>query len=274
MSSKQSNNGIIISALVFGIVIVGYLLLTQKKENFRHRRNAVPQPSNPADFSRPQMANPEFKAPIAPRYPILGENSAPILGQAPNGPMSAAPASPMIPSFIQPAKEGFAVPMQPRLENFAELGGSGAPVPAGVLTSNQVNQALANRVGSGTPAYQDTQDVLPIPDMKNSAGVDPTDPNSFMYDRTIFGQLKRRYGADVDYFRGDLAPKQESRGWFDVAPATSNDLATGYFNNYISVDQETAIRDANFQRNTSVEQLFQNSINPYGDMQKTPYYNV
>jgi hypothetical protein len=269
MSSKQSNNGIIISALVFGIVIVGYLLLTQKKENFRQ----VPQPSNPNQFSRPQMANPGFKAHIAPRYPILGENSAPILGQAPSGPMSAAPASPMMPSFPT-QREGFAVPMQPRLENFAELGGSGAPVPAGVLTSNQVNQALANRVGSGTPAYQDTQDVLPIPDMKNSAGVDPTDPNSFMYDRTIFGKLKRRYGADVDYFRGDLAPKQESRGWFDTAPAASTDLATGYFNNYISVDQETAIRDANFQRNTSVEQLFQNSINPYGDMQKTPYYNV
>lgn len=273
MSSKQSNNGIIISALVFGIVIVGYLLLTQKKENFRHRRNSVPQPSNPADFSRPQGANPQFLAPVYARSQIMGEVTGSIVGQAPSIVTSAAPASPMMPSFPT-KKEGFAVPMQPRLENFAELGGSGAPVPAGVLTSNQVNQALANRVGSGTPAYQDTQDVLPIPDMKNSAGVDPTDPNSFMYDRTIFGQLKRRYGADVDYFRGDLAPKQEARGWFDVAPATSNDLATGYFNNYISVDQETAIRDASFQRNTSVEQLFQNSINPYGDTQRTPYHNV
>jgi hypothetical protein len=158
--------------------------------------------------------------------------------------------------------------------DFQQLGGQGAPIPSGGLTSQQAEDMLRDRVGSGKPEYFDTKELMPVPDMRYTTGLDPTDPVNFMYDRTIFGKLKRRYGTDFDYFRGTLDIKPESRGWFDLSPPTENDIVVGYFNRYLDVEQETAIKDASFTRATPLEDLYKSSINPGGNVQLTRYDHV
>lgn len=155
--------------------------------------------------------------------------------------------------------------------DFQSLGGAAAPIPAGGLTTGQVNDMLRDKIGSGTPEMQETKDLLPVPDMRYTTGLDPTDPQNFMYDRTIFGRLKRRYGNGVDFFRGDIDVKPQYRGWFDLQPPTETDVVRGYFENYLDIEQETAVRDAIFDRVTPVEDLYQASINPGGKTYLAPY---
>lgn len=158
--------------------------------------------------------------------------------------------------------------------DFQELGGQGAPLPSGGLTSKQVSDMLKDRVGGGTPELQNTKDLMPVPDMRYTTGLDPTDPQNFMYDRTIFGRLKRRYGNDVDFFRGDLDIKPLYRGWFDLQPPTETDVVVGYFDRYIDIEQETAIRDSSFTRATPIEDLYKGSVNPMGKNYLTRYDHV
>lgn len=155
--------------------------------------------------------------------------------------------------------------------DFQELGGQGAPIPSGGLTSQQADDMLRNRLGSGKPEYTDTKELMPVADMRYTTGLDPTDPQNFMYDRTIFGRLKRRYGNGIDWFRGDIDIKPESRGWFDLSPPAETDIVVGYFDRYIDIEQETAIKDASFTRATPVEDLYKSSINPGGKTFLTRY---
>ena len=158
--------------------------------------------------------------------------------------------------------------------DFQNLGGQGAPLPTGGLSSQQVTDMLRDKVGSGKPELQNTKDLMPVPDMRYTTGLDPTDPQNFMYDRTIFGRLKRRYGNDVDHFRGDLDIKPQYRGWFDLQPPTATDVVTGYFDRYIDIEQETAIRDSSFTRATAIEDLYKGSVNPMGKNYLTRYDHV
>lgn len=158
--------------------------------------------------------------------------------------------------------------------DFQNLGGQGAPLPTGGLSSQQVSDMLRDKVGSGKPELQNTKDLMPVPDMRYTTGLDPTDPQNFMYDRTIFGRLKRRYGNDVDHFRGDLDIKPQYRGWFDLQPPTETDVVVGYFDRYIDIEQETAIRDSSFTRATPIESLYKGSVNPGGKSYLTRYDHV
>ncbi len=158
--------------------------------------------------------------------------------------------------------------------DFQNLGGQGAPLPTGGLSSQQVTDMLRDKVGSGKPELQNTKDLMPVPDMRYTTGLDPTDPQNFMYDRTIFGRLKRRYGNDVDFFRGDLDIKPQYRGWFDLQPPTETDVVVGYFDRYIDIEQETAIRDSSFTRATPIEDLYKGSVNPGGKNYLTRYDHV
>lgn len=155
--------------------------------------------------------------------------------------------------------------------DFQELGGQAAPIPSGGLTTQQADDMLRDRVGSGKPEYFDTKELMPVADMRYTTGLDPTDPQNFMYDRTIFGRLKRRYGTEFDFLRGTLDIKPDNRGWFDLMPPSENDLVVGYFDRYIDIEQETAIKDASFTRATPVEDLYKSSINPGGKTFLTRY---
>ena len=65
------------------------------------------------------------------------------------------------------------------------------------LTSEQVAQALKDVYGGKTPDLQSARDLLPIPDMKYTSSIDPTNPENFIYNRTLFARLKRRYGKAI-----------------------------------------------------------------------------
>ena len=103
--------------------------------------------------------------------------------------------------------------------------------------------------------------------------MDPTDAQNFMYDRTIFAPLKRRYGNQVDFFRGDVQIKQQNRGWFDISPATEKDIVVGYFDRYIDIQQEMAINDATFTRSLTPAQQTAAAQSPAG-IQAVAYANI
>jgi hypothetical protein len=139
-----------------------------------------------------------------------------------------------------------------------------------LLTSSQVTQALKDVYGGKTPELQTAQDLLPIPDMKYASTVDPTNPQNFIYDRTLFARLKRRYGNGVDFIRGDIDIKPEYRGWFDIRPPADNDLVQGYFDKYIDIEQETQLQDAIFTRNTPISDALEGQVNPWGKQYLLP----
>ena len=243
-------------AVALGCVL--YYLYQEQLASEHFRQTDVLPDVAPGIYSGVPM-RPEFRAPVAPRFDAERVSGNGLLTNATQPPMAyqAAPAQPV----------GGPV-------DFSAMGSSAAPVPSGALTNQQVGDMLATRMGSNKPEMQDAKDLMPIPDMSYSAGVDPTDPQSFMYDRTIFSRLKRRYGNGVDFFRGDIDVSPEYRGWFDVQPPTDVDVVQGYFDRYIDIQQETAIKDATFTRATPVEQLFKNSINPFGNTNLTAYNKI
>jgi hypothetical protein len=209
-----------------------YMLLTQnkKKEGFRFAEgDAV-------------VANPNFP-------------SQPPIRSDPNG---------AVPSGLNANTPNFANPgASPNYSSIANFAGQNQLLNNNLVTSNQAQEML-NKVGRGSPQYQEPQ--LINPDMKYSSGLDPTNANNFMYNRTIFAPLKRRYGNEVDFIRGDLDIAPEQRGWFDARPPASNDIVQGYIaSGYQDIEQETAIRDSIFQRNTDPQERANAAINPWGD---------
>ena len=240
-----------------------------KGEQYRYA--VAPNVGNLAEQYRyedlPQMQTapqrPSLIAPVPPRFDAMGLNNN-LTGQL-STPMDMLAAPPSASPLDAMTYNGV---------DFQNLGGSAAPMAGGALTSDQASNMLKERVGGGRPELQNTKDLMPVPDMRYTVGMDPTDPQNFMYDRTIFGRLKRRYGNGVDFIRGDLDVKPEYRGWFDLQPPTENDIVVGYFDKYIDIEQETAIRDATFTRNTPVEDLYQSSVNPGGAQYLTRYNHV
>jgi len=172
-----------------------------------------------------------------------------------------------VPSGLNANTPNFANPgATPNYSTIANFSGQNQLLNNNLVTSNQAQQML-NKVGRGSPEYQEPQ--LINPDMKYSSGLDPTNPNNFMYNRTIFAPLKRRYGNEVDWIRGDIDVTPEYRGWFDVRPPASNDVVQGYIaSGYQDIEQETALRDSVFQRNMSPQERATAAVNPWGDEQR------
>jgi hypothetical protein len=100
--------------------------------------------------------------------------------------------------------------------------------------------------------------------MRYSANLDPTDPNNFIYERTLFAPLKRRNYGDVDYFRGDLEIMPEKRGWFDIRSVGDKDVVQGYFSNYSDIQQSATVKDSIFERTLTPEQIQIQRSSPYG----------
>jgi len=90
--------------------------------------------------------------------------------------------------------------------------------------------------------YADPDQLLPQPDVRQCL-MDPSDPENYMYDRTIFAPLKRRNGSiGVDFVRGDLYIPPINTGWFYAPTIPSVDLqraAVNILNS--SIDNEDII---------------------------------
>jgi hypothetical protein len=163
------------------------------------------------------------------------------------------------PSFPQPA----GLRAVPQYESISQMSGDNMLLNKQTLTSSQVDEMLS-RVGKTTPQLQDVKDIMPTPDMRYSAGLDPTDPNNFIYERTLFAPLKRRNYGDVDYFRGDLEIMPERRGWFDTRSVGDKDVVQGYFSNYTDIQQNSTVRDSIFERTLTADQRQTRVTSPYG----------
>jgi len=163
------------------------------------------------------------------------------------------------PSFPQPA----GARAVPQYESISQMAGDNMLLNKQTLSSSQVDEMLA-RVGKGTPQLQDVKDIMPTPDMRYSANLDPTDPNNFIYERTLFAPLKRRNYGDVDYFRGDLEIMPIKRGYFDVRSVGDKDVVQGYFSNYSDIQQSSTLKDSIFERTLTPEQIQVRNTSPYG----------
>jgi len=163
------------------------------------------------------------------------------------------------PSFPQPA----GARAVPQYEALSQMAGDNMLLNKQTLSSSQVDEMLA-KVGKGTPQLQDVKDIMPTPDMRYSANLDPTDPNNFIYERTLFAPLKRRNYGDVDYFRGDLEIMPEKRGWFDIRSVGDKDVVQGYFSNYSDIQQSASVKDSIFERTLTPDQRQIQRTSPYG----------
>jgi len=170
------------------------------------------------------------------------------------------------PSYPAPAGLRNAPPV-PDMTTLSQMSGDNLLAKKSVLSADQVDNML-KKVGKTRPDLQDTKDILPTPDMRYASGLDPTDPNNFIYERTLFAPLKRRYGNNVDFFRGDIDVTPERRGWFDVRSVGSNDVVKGYFSNYTDIQQQTNLRDSYFDRQVSTQERQASNTNPWGDIQR------
>jgi len=242
--------------LLLGLIVIFVVCSCKKKEqyaevNIPYGGSAYAPHTLSNQVNNALFAQPQFRADLDPRSMNPDVNGQ-LWGQS--GPMSMQ-ASPVAPI------------------SFSEMGGS---MPTkfqepSSLTSQQAKEILDKQIGTATPKYQEASEIMPTPDMLGAMTLDPTDPKNFMYDRTIFAKLKRRYGNGVDFFRGDIQIPQEKRGWFDIRPPQEVDVVTGYFDNYIDIQQQTAIKDSVFERNMSAKDKTEDSINIYGDTRKLVY---
>ena len=90
--------------------------------------------------------------------------------------------------------------------------------------------------------YADPDQLLPQPDVRQCL-MDPSDPENYMYDRTIFAPLKRRNGYNTsDRVRGDLYIPPINSGWFYAPTIPSVDLQRAAINILnSSIDNEDII---------------------------------
>lgn len=260
MSEISLDRKILIGVLVIFVIYIVYTAY-YSKEKFEITSKMGAYNNNPLSSEKQNnalFAQPTFKADLSPRFDAVTPGT--IYNNPPPMAFQASPVVPVSQMNEMPLK--MTVPT-----NFEEMGSD----VNSTLTNNQV-QEIQNRIGSGTPVYQETTDVMPVPDMKGSVmTLDPTDPNNFIYDRTIFAPLKRRYGADVDYIRGDLMIPQQQRGWFDISPASQNDVVKGYFENYIDIQQATQIQDSLYERTLTENEKLDSKLNQFGNTEKLSY---
>lgn len=191
------------------------------------------------------VSRPTFRADLSPRFDATRVGGGNIVGSFPGMSVQGAPLTPV---------ESVMTVSSP---SYATMGGSNGAyadprLPSGGLTTSQVNTILSEKFGRGNAGesnYVDPKQLLPVADMKKALARDPSDPNTFMYDRYLFAPLKRRYGnVQVDFIRGDLAIPQLRMGWFDPNPVAKQDLMAGYFSDFLDIQQSTSLKDAIFER--------------------------
>jgi len=143
----------------------------------------------------------------------------------------------------------------PQSQDFSYLGSLDAPV------------SCAKKSDRPDLSFSDPKQLLPKSDIRQCMN-DPTDPANYMFDRTLFAPLKRRYGnIGTDYIRGDVYVAPNRFGWFDVPANPGTDLNAGFFNmNYPSFEQNVKLQDTAVQRSQpSMSGSKFDQYNPYGD---------
>ena len=249
----MDTNYILIGLLIVFIVVFIFCSCTKKKIA---TRESYADTTNFTNFAKNTfVARPSFRADLSPRFDNSGARTGAIVGTPPPFAMQGAPTTP-----VSSIVEGYEAS-----PTFATMGGAyDTRLPQGGLTSQQVNEIMAQKFGrSGSGDYTLPESLLPVPDMRKSLAKDPSNPSTFMYDRYLFAPLKRRYGkVGVDFVRGDLQISPIQTGWFSIPNPVKTDLMSGYFQDYLDIAQSTSIRDAVFERAPTALQ----NADPWGNI--------
>ncbi len=89
---------------------------------------------------------------------------------------------------------------------------------------------------------------LPTQSMSNRSLRDPSDANTYMFDRNVFANdAKKRGRGQGDTLRGDIPIATIKRGMFDVSANPSEDLQTGYFQNFSDIQETKDLQDVIYE---------------------------
>lgn len=261
MSSNKYGFG---ALLVLAIVSVCIGVAVSAKKQQVSTRESYADSFTANDYGKNTwVARPSFKADLSPRFDNSGARTGAITGTPPAMSVMGSPITP-VSSII----EGYQTS-----PTFATMGGTyDNRLPQGGLTTNQVNEIMAQKFGrNGSQDYVMPESLLPTPDMRKSLAKDPSNPSTFMYDRYLFAPLKRRYGkVGVDFVRGDLSVTPIKSGWFDIPAPVKTDLSQGYFQDYLDISQSTSIRDAVFERGPGPVE----DASPWGSLAQRTVYSL
>lgn len=218
-----SKNAMMIIAILI-IVVISILLSTssifnKSKENYAHPSVGVSEHHyNNQDF----FSRGNYKPDISPRF-YAGDYRSEIQGSIPPLDILATPTNPM---------------------DYAKMIGVSTDIPNNVkdMTPSQLEQNLHNKY-TDPLQYTDTSDVLPGDMYNYSSGMGPANPDTYIYDRVIYANQKRRSWEVADHIRGDLPHiKPDKRGWHDVSAKPHLDLYKGalshMFDTNINIERE------------------------------------
>jgi len=121
--------------------------------------------------------------------------------------------------------------------------------------------------------YTNPKDLLPVPDLRAPLMRDPSDPENFMYTRTLFAPLKTRNHNEGDRIRGDLNIQPVKTGWFDIATVPSIDLIKGYFGYYNDISEYTDVQDAIYQKDRDLSANPQRALQTQSALQNITKLN-
>lgn len=243
MAKKSSDQSL---ALVIGVVViaVAYILLSNcssggygAKVARRRKERFIPVAQSLSYNNADQYARPGYKSQLPPRF-----------GSA----LTGTVRGPQAPAHMQGTTDG---PLDLVSAVGSCGGGNGVPAELQGLSAEDVDAALKG--GNDAPLqYVDPSDLLPEAQLgSNHFGNDPRNPDTYMYNRMIFANKKRRLLEDNDYIRGSLYIPQISRGYFDTSAMPHLDLRRGAMS-YLGDFQSEVEKQDLFVKNTRMDALY------------------
>ncbi len=269
----MSSRGLILVGLGIAVVVAAIVMKKKMKEGYQDIFMAKDIPNDE------MITRPSFSAQLAPRMdPFRNGEYNKLNGYLPNIDMQATPVNPLgngsFPidgnrvdySAMGDAVKNVEVESEyanARLKKYSSIVSADQAQKSNQSKSEpfRMNYSGSDGMNAGTPVasipltagaaltYLDPKDLLPQPDMASVLSKDPTDPNVFNYDRTLFSKLKRRNLNNVDFIRGDLPIQMNNMGWFYSPTNPSTDLMIGSMNIIApDITQQTEMQDLVYTR--------------------------
>lgn len=180
------------------------------------------------------MTRPSYRPDVPPRT-YSGSYVGELRGAMPPLGMQAVPAGPM--DHSEPDVEGatkFAAMVG--VENLQQADGLEG------YSEGEINDMIYEKYGKPLE-YDDPSETLPGQDMSSvKYGKLASDPDTYVYDRLLYVNQKRRTSGAGDWIRGDLAIVPENRGWFSVSAIPHLDLRRGAVGGgHVGPDMDTEV---------------------------------
>lgn len=194
------------------IIFIAMNMNKNKKENYTSPYGSVNEYHyNDEDFF---VTRGNYRAEIPPRF-FDGDYRSTIHGAIPPLGVLATPINPM---------------------DHANMVGIDTNVPN--CTKNMPpNQSVHDGKINDTLQYVDSSELLPGDMYNYNSDMGPANPNTYIYDRVIYANQKRRSREGADYIRGDLPIAPIKRGYHDVSVKPHLDLTKGALSYMYDINQ-------------------------------------